>query len=130
MKMAAADQPPPIVCSIVRQDLSDRLQLRGRVIGRVEVQGDFSLQVIKTGPSGSSAIRQSGTFSIPENRERLLGLRTFNLSAGDHFTELSLHVDGQTYTCNPLTKAHNPNREQRNAVCNFGESAFMLKVHR
>lgn len=103
--MTAVDQLPPIVCSIVLQDSGDRLQIRGRVIGRPEAQGNFSLQVIKTGPSGSSTMSQSGTFSIPENRERLLGLATFNLQAGEHFTaELNLHIDGQTYSCTSTDK--------------------------
>jgi hypothetical protein len=100
MTNTATDQSPPFVCSIVRQDIGDLLQIRGRVNGRPEARGNFSLQVLKTGPSGSSTMSQSGTFSVPESREKLLGLATFNMTAGDHFTaELSLWVDGQTYTC-------------------------------
>ena len=100
MTNSTADQPPPIVCSIVREDISGLLQIRGRVTGRPNAEGDFSLHVVKTGPSGSSTMSQSGTFSITQNREKLLGLATFNMSAGDHFTaELSLRVDGKTYNC-------------------------------
>lgn len=100
MTNTATDQAPPFVCSIVRQDIGDLLQIRGRVNGRPEARGNFSLHVLKTGPSGSSTISQSGTFSVPESREKLLGLATFNMRAGDHFTaELSLWVDGQTYAC-------------------------------
>jgi hypothetical protein len=100
MTNTATDQAPPFVCSIVRQDIGDLLQIRGRVKGRPEARGNFSLQVLKTGPSGSSTICQSGTFIVPESHEKLLGLATFNMRAGDHFTaELSLRVDGQTYTC-------------------------------
>ena len=103
--MSPIDQPPPIVCSIIRQDIGDRLQVRGRVIGKPEAQGDFSLQIVKSGPSGSSTMSQSGTFSIPKNREKLLGLATFNMATEDHFTaELSLRVDGQTYTCKSSDK--------------------------
>jgi hypothetical protein len=100
MTNTATDQAPPFVCSIVRQDIGDLLQIRGRVNGRPDARGNFSLQVLKTGPYGSSTISQSGTFSVPESREKLLGWATFNMRAGDHFTaELSLWVDGQTYTC-------------------------------
>ena len=100
MTNSTADQPPPIICSIVRQDIGGHLHIRGRVTGRPKAQGNFYLHVIKTGPSGSSTMSQSGTFSIPENREKLLGLATFNMRAADHFTaELSICVDGKTYTC-------------------------------
>ena len=109
MTNTATDQSPPFVCSIVRQDIGDLLQIRGRVNGRPEARGKFSLQVLKTGPSGSSTMTQSGTFSVPESREKLLGLATFNMTAGDHFTaELSLWVDGQTYTCKSTDKNSQP----------------------
>jgi hypothetical protein len=105
MTNTATDQSPPFVCSIVRQDIGDLLQIRGRVNGRPEARGKFSLQVLKTGPSGSSTMTQSGTFSVPESREKLLGLATFNMRAGDHFAaELSLWIDGQTYTCKSTDK--------------------------
>jgi hypothetical protein len=56
----------------------DHVQIRGRVVGRQEAQGVFSLQVIKSGPSESSTINQSGTFSIDVGGENLLGLAVFN----------------------------------------------------
>jgi len=65
------DQPPPIICSIVQEEISNRLQLRGRVISRQETQGNFSLRVIKNGPSGSSTIAQSGNFSTSANAETI-----------------------------------------------------------
>jgi hypothetical protein len=49
--MAALDQPPPIICSIVQEEIGNRVQLGGRVISRQETQGNFSLCVIKNGPS-------------------------------------------------------------------------------
>jgi len=98
--MLPLDQPPPIVCSIIQQHVDHRVQVRGRVVGRQEAQGIFSLQVIKSGPSGSSTISQSGTFSIDAGREKLLGHAVFNREPGVHFTaELNLRVDKQTYTC-------------------------------
>jgi hypothetical protein len=98
--MLPLDQPPPIVCSIIQQHVGHRVQVRGRVVGRQEAQGDFSLQVIKSAPSGSSTISQSGTFSIHADREKLLGRAVFNTEPGAHFTaELRLRVDRQTYSC-------------------------------
>jgi hypothetical protein len=103
--MAPIDQPPPIVCSIIQQDVGNRLQIRGRVIGRQGAHGNFSLQIVKTGPSGSSNLSQSGTFSIPENREKLLGLATFNMTPKDHFTaNLTIHLNGQIFTCKSTDK--------------------------
>jgi hypothetical protein len=98
--MPTLDQPPPIICSIVQEQIGDRLQLRGRVIGRQETQGNFSLRVIKTGPSGSSSTAQSGTFSTQANAETLVGMASFNMEPEAHFTaDLSLRVEGQTYSC-------------------------------
>ncbi len=37
--MAPVDQAPPIVCSIVQQEIGDRVQLRGRLTSREETQG-------------------------------------------------------------------------------------------
>jgi CsgH protein len=98
--MAPVDHPPAIVCSIVQQELGDRLQLRGRVIGTQKTEGNFSLRVVKTGPSGSSTIAQSGTFSTPANAETLLSYASFNMERGARFTaELRLQVGEQTYSC-------------------------------
>ena len=98
--MLPLDQPPPIVCSIVQQHVGDRVQVRGRVVSSQEAQGDFSLQVIKSGSSGASTINQSGTFSIHAGREKFLGLAVFNIEQGVHFgAELRVRVDKQTYTC-------------------------------
>jgi isoquinoline 1-oxidoreductase alpha subunit len=65
---AAVDQSPPIICSIVQEGIGNRLQLRGRVISRQETQ---RLHVIKNGPSDSSTIAQSRTFSTSANAETL-----------------------------------------------------------
>ncbi len=98
--MAAFDQPPPIVCSIVQKEIGNRLELRGRVISRQETQGNFSLHVIKNGPSGSSTIAQSGTFSTSANAETMLGLASFNMELGAHFrANFSLRAGEQTYSC-------------------------------
>jgi hypothetical protein len=98
--MPPVDQPPAIVCSIVQEEIGDRLQLRGRVIATQKAQGDFSLRVVKTASSGSSTIAQSGTFSTRANAETLLGLARFNMEPGARFTaELSLRVGQQTYSC-------------------------------
>lgn len=98
--MGPVDQPPPVICSIVEQEIGDRLQLRGRLIGTKKTQGNFSLRIVKAGPSGSSTIAQSGTFSTPANTETLVGFASFNKEPGARFTaEFSVQVGEQTYTC-------------------------------
>jgi len=88
------------MCSIVQEELGNRLELRGRVVGPQKAEGNFALSVVKTGPSGSSTIAQSGTFSAPANAETLLGYASFNMEPGAHFTaQLSLQVGQQTYNC-------------------------------
>ncbi len=58
----------------LRPDAAVIDKLRGRVISRQQTQGNYSLHVIKIGPSGSSTIAQSGTFSTSANAETMLGL--------------------------------------------------------
>ena len=62
----------------LRPDAAVIDKLRGRVISRQQTQGNYSLHVIKIGPSGSSTIAQSGTFSTSANAETMLGLASFN----------------------------------------------------
>ncbi|MGD1038812.1 MAG: curli-like amyloid fiber formation chaperone CsgH [Roseiarcus sp.] len=98
--MAPVDQAPPIVCSIIQQEIGDRVQLRGRLMSRDEAQGRYSLRIVKTGPSGSSTISQGGPFSAPANTETLVGLASFNLEPGGRFTaQMSLRVGDRTVLC-------------------------------
>jgi hypothetical protein len=98
--MTPLDQPPPIICSIVKQEGHERVQLRGRLVGRETAKGTFSLRVEKSGPSGSSTIAQSGTFSTAPNQEKLVGLASFNMEPSAHYkAELSLRVGNQVYKC-------------------------------
>ena len=98
--MAPVDQAPPIVCSIVQQEIGDRVQLRGRLTSRVEAQGRYSFRIVKTGPSGSSTVNQGGQFSAPANTETLVGFASFNLEPGARFTaQMSLRVGDRTTLC-------------------------------
>jgi hypothetical protein len=94
------DQAPAIVCSIVQEEIGDRVQLRGRLTSREETQGRYSLRIVKTGPSGSSTISQGGAFSASANKETLVGLASFNLEPGAQFTaQMSLRVGDRTMLC-------------------------------
>ncbi len=98
--MAVVEPPPPIICSIVRQESGGRVQLRGRLTSRKETEGNYSFRVVKTGPSGSSTINQGGAFSALANTETQVGFASFNIEPGARFAaEFSLRVGDRTYNC-------------------------------
>lgn len=98
--MAPVDQAPPIVCSIVQQEIGDRVKLRGRVMSQDASEGRYSLRIAKTGSSGSSTISQGGLFTAPANTETLVGLASFNLEPGARFAaQMSLQIGDRTVLC-------------------------------
>jgi hypothetical protein len=98
--MAAIDQPPTVVCSVVREQTGDRLQIRGRLIGQEDLRGTYSLRIRKIGPSGSSTVNQGGPFSASANAESFVGLANFNTEPGTTIVaEFSLLVGDQTHVC-------------------------------
>lgn len=98
--MAALDQPPPIVCVIVRQEAGDRVQLRGRVVSPEAGQGTYSLHIAKTGPAGSSNIQMGGSFTLAANVETFVGLANFNVDRNASYTtDFTVTVNDRTYRC-------------------------------
>jgi hypothetical protein len=90
----------PLSCSISEQKDRSRITVRGRVLTSSPEQGTFSLQVKKTGPSGSSVLSQSGTFSTESKQETFLGRSEFNLSNNDKYNaRLEIRVGDKAYTC-------------------------------
>ena len=98
--MAPIDQSPPIACSIVEQSSAQGVQLRGRLMSQEAVQGRYWFRILKTGPSGSSTINQSGAFAASANAETQVGFADFSLEPGADFTvEFRLLVGDQAYRC-------------------------------
>jgi|SRR6185312_3417824 hypothetical protein len=98
--MAAVDQPPPVVCIVVRDEVGDRLRLRGRVISREEKHGTYSFRVKKAGPAGTSNIQMGGPFTASANVETFVGLANFNVEPGATYnTDFSVTVGDQVYRC-------------------------------
>jgi hypothetical protein len=98
--MAALDQPPPIVCVIVREEIGDRVQLRGRVMSPENGDGVYSLHVVKTGPAGSSNIRMGGPFKLAANVETFVGLANFNVDRNASYTtDFTVTVNDRVYRC-------------------------------
>jgi hypothetical protein len=98
--MAAIDLPPGIVCSVVREESGDRVQIRGRVVSPRDLQGTYALHIRRSGPSGSSTVNQNGAFAAPADRETFLGQASFNLEPGVTLqTDLTLRVGDNIRTC-------------------------------
>ena len=98
--MAALNQPPPIVCVIVREEVGDRVQLRGRVLSREAGHGTYSLHVVKAGPAGSSNIQMGGPFTLAANAETFVGLANFNVDHNASYTpDFTVTVNDRLYRC-------------------------------
>lgn len=98
--MAVLDQPPPIVCVIVREEAGDRVQLRGRVVSPEAGHGVYSLRIIKTGPAGSSNIQMGGPFTLAANVETFVGLANFNVDGHSSYTtDFTVTVNDRIYRC-------------------------------
>lgn len=98
--MAVVDLPPGIVCSVVSQEIGDRLEVRGRVLSPQVLHGSYVLQIKRNGPSGSSSIKQGGAFDAPADKETFLGLASFNVEPGVTVsTDFSLQIENGVKRC-------------------------------
>jgi hypothetical protein len=98
--MAALDQLPPVVCVVVREQIGDRVQLRGRVVSSETGQGTYSMHVVKTGPAGSSNVQMGGPFVLTANVETFVGNANFNFDREASITtDFTVTVNGNVYRC-------------------------------
>ncbi|WP_022720593.1 curli-like amyloid fiber formation chaperone CsgH [Rhodopseudomonas sp. B29] len=98
--MGAYDLPPGVVCSVVRHEDGGRLEIRGRVISPQALQGKYVLQIKRTGPSGSSTVKQGGPFDLAAGTETFLGLANLNLEPGATVsTDFSLQIGDGVKLC-------------------------------
>ena len=76
------------------------VHLHGVVIATRHVTGQFSLNVIKTGPGGMANLSQAGTFSASANRKVSVGQSTISVEPGAEYTaSLEIEAGGRTYKC-------------------------------
>jgi hypothetical protein len=99
--MAGIDQaPPPIICTLAQETVGSSVQLRGRVVSQQDAHGEYHLKVIKTGPSGSTNLNQSGAFSATANTETYVGSTRIGLEQGAEYqVQFLIVVNGTTYQC-------------------------------
>jgi hypothetical protein len=99
--MAALDQPPPVTCTIVRQEVGEQLRFRGLVIARRDASGTYSIHVTKSSSSGNSAVvNQRGRFVAPAGQQTFVGLAAFKHDADARYkAEAAVRVGKETYSC-------------------------------
>jgi hypothetical protein len=89
-----------VQCNLVEEHTNGMVHLHGVVIATRHVAGQFSLNVIKTGPGGMANSSQAGTFSASPNRKLMLGQTIISVEPGAQFTaSLVLEAGGRSYKC-------------------------------
>lgn len=98
--MATLDKPPPIVCAIFREDIGDRVTLSGRVRSSQAGHGVYSLNIVKTGPAGTSNMKMGGPLIFAANVETFVGLANFNVDRdASYTTDFTVTVNDRLYRC-------------------------------
>ncbi len=98
--IVVAQAAPAIACSVVSSELGPSVRFQGRIVSRDDVTGTYRLAIAKAGPSGRSAINQSGRFSASRQIEAFVGSTTIGIERGAEYSaRLTVEVGDQTYTC-------------------------------
>lgn len=98
--MVIIDQTPPVVCVIVREQVGDRIQMRGRVLSPRLGQGTYSLHIVKTGPAGTSNVQMGGHLALAANIDTFVGIADFNADPNASYTtDFTVTVDERVYPC-------------------------------
>lgn len=99
--MMAFDLPSPsIQCSVEIERDAGRVRLRGRIVSLHDATGDYRLQIVKTGRSGSSRVGQSGRFEAKAHAPVYVGSATLDFGeATELAARLNVSAGGKTYSC-------------------------------
>src|SRR5215211_1375321 len=96
----SASEPPAVQCSVVEEHTNGVVHLHGVVIATRDINGQFTLRVMKTGPGGMANLSQAGTFSAFSNRKVSVGQSTISVEQGAEYTaSLVIEAGGRTYKC-------------------------------
>jgi hypothetical protein len=98
----AVDQPPPAIdCMIEADAAADQITLRGRITTNVPASGNYGLDVVKTGASGASRIKQSGAYAAVPQQPTYVGSVVLDYRPGTSYTaNLVVSYGEQSYACN------------------------------
>jgi YD repeat-containing protein len=99
--MMAFDLPSAsIQCSVEVEREAGAVRLRGRVVSLHDAQGDYRLQIIKSGRSGSSRIAQGGRFEAKARVPAYVGSATLDFGATTRVSaRLTIASGDKTYSC-------------------------------
>ena len=96
----SASEPPVVHCSVVEEHTNGVVHLHGVVIATRGIKGQFSLRIMKAGPSGMANLSQAGTFSASAHRKVSVGQSTISVESGAEYTaSLEIEAGGRTYRC-------------------------------
>lgn len=87
-------------CRIERETAGEVTTLRGIALAQADAAGTFSLQVIKSGPGGTSRLQQGGRFQAVAGARTGLGEIRLSLEPQASIeATLTLEVDGRRIGC-------------------------------
>jgi len=97
----AIDQPPPAMNCVIEADArADQVTLRGRIAANGPASGTYSLDVVKTGASGSSQIKQAGAYSTLPQQPTYVGSVVVDYRPGTNYTaKLVVSYGEKSYVC-------------------------------
>lgn len=96
-----SDIPPPsISCTLLEQRQGTQVRIGAQIRADVAQSGTYRLEVIKSGPSGSSQISQQSEFTLDAGRSvQILGLSLSMEPSARYRAVLSVKTGGSTYAC-------------------------------
>lgn len=103
----AVDQPPPLIDCVIEADArADQVKLRGRITTNRSASGAYSFDVVKTGVSGSSRVKQAGAYSAWPQRPTYVGSVVLDYRPGTNYSaKLVISYGDKSYECD-LSKRH------------------------
>jgi hypothetical protein len=94
-----ANTAGPLQCSIEASSHNSTVAIEGVVHSSVAVSGSYSLEVISSGPSGSSNVRQGGVFEAGPGGKTTLGRVNLGSPGATYDVSLSISANGTDLEC-------------------------------
>ena len=98
--MAVDLSATPIHCTVEVERAPAGVHLRGRIVSQRDASGDYHLQIVKSGRSGSSRIGQGGRFEAKAHTPIYVGAATMDFGEGAQLSaRLTVLSGGGSYSC-------------------------------
>jgi len=95
----AQDEDADLSCEIRATAEGGGVRLEAVATAGISIAGDYDFVIARSGPGGSSDIRQGGTFDIAAGEEAVLGEATLGGDAGAVEASLTLTPAGNRPEC-------------------------------